>query len=255
MTSRTASISVGSFCLGAIVFLGVVVFLFFYLRPLVFLVDTKREFRNSPEIWRVPKPLVPAPTASPAARSKVVSYFGYQFDSPTPEVKEERKDENVVALSLSDCAGMAIFKPHANGRLSGLMQQGAPNAARLFEDLYGKEAVRSDYDFRRTVLNMTPKDLRHFASPRQIARNSVLLRLKGIGSQRFKYGLYSFETPTTHGFQEGNLSLDKGVMIEAYDHQDHLLTFVVGAKPGKGCFGQPELNSIIFSLRPIPASE
>jgi hypothetical protein len=254
MTSRTASVSVGSFCLGVVFFLGVVVFLFFYLRPLLFLADTKREFRNSPEIWFVPKPLIPAPIASHTASSKVVSYFGYQFESPTPEVKEERKVENVVALSFSDCAAMAIFRPQANGPLSGLMQQEAPSAARLFEDVYGKEAVRSDYDFRRTVLNMTPKDLRFFVSPRQMARNSVLLRLKGIGSQSFKNGLYSFETPTTHGFQEGNLSLDKGVMIEAYDHQDHLLKFVVGAKPDKACFGQPELNHIIFSLRPVAAS-
>ena len=88
-----------------------------------------------------------------------------------------------------------------------------------------------------------------------MARDSVLLRLKGVGSQRFKNGLYSFETPTAHGFQEGNLSLDKGVVIEAYDQQDRLLTFVVGAKPGKACFGQPELNHIIFSLRPVAASE
>ena len=231
---------------------------FFYLRPLVFLADTKREFRNSPEIWRLPKPLIPAPIASPTARSKVVSYFGYQFDSPTPEMKEERKVENVVALSLSDCAGMATFKPQPRGPLTGLMEQGSAGSARYYEDAFGEEAVRSDYEFRRTILNVTPKDLSYLsfiAGPRQMVRNSVLLRLKGIGSQRFKNGLYSFETPTTHGFQEGNLSLDKGVMIEAYDHQDHLLTFVVGAKPGKACFGQPELNSIIFSLRPVLAGE
>lgn len=249
MPTRTASISICSLCL------GIAVFLLFYARPLVFLVQTKRELRNSPEIWLVPKPLIPAPIASPTTRSKVVSYFGYQFDSPTPEVKEERKIENVVALSLSDCAGMAIFKPQPSGPLTGLMQQGAAGSARYYEDAFGKEAVRSDYEFRRTILNMTPNDLNFIAGPRQMARNSVLLRLKGVGSQRFKNGLYSFQTPTTHGFQEGNLSLDKGVMIEAYDHQDHLLTFAVVAKPGKACFGQPELNSIIFSLRSAPASE
>lgn len=255
MTSRTASGSFGSFCLGVIVFLGVVIILFFYLRPLVFLVHTKQELRNSPEIWLVPKPLIRAPIASPTARSKVVSYFGYQFESPTPEVKEERKVEKVVVLSFSNCAGMAIFEPQANGPFTGLMQQGAPNAARLFEDVYGKEAVRSDYDFRRTVLNMTPKDLRLFASPRQMVRNSVLLTLKSVDSQRFKNGLYSFETPAMRGFLEGNVALDHGVVVQAFDHEDHLLTFVVTARPGKSCFGQPELNHIIFSLRPVPASE
>ena len=255
MTSRTASVSAGSLFLGVIVFLGVVVFLFFYLRPLVFLAQTKREFRNSPEIWLVPKPLLPAPIASPASRSKVVSYFGYQFDSPTPEVKEERNVEKVVVLSFSNCAVMAIFEPQANGPLTGLMQRGAPNAARSFEDVYGKEAVRSDYDFRRTVLNMTPEDLRLIASPRQMVRNSVLLTLKSVDSQRFKNGLYSFETAAMHGFLEGDVALDHGVIIQAFDHEDHLLTFVVTARPDKSFFGQPELNHIIFSLRPVAASE
>lgn len=249
MTSRTASVSVGSLCL------GVVIFLFFYLRPLVFLAHTRREFQNSPEIWLVPKPLIPAPIASSTAKSKVVSYFGYQFESPTPEVKEARRAESVVVLNFSDCASMAIFKPLPEGGLASIAKQGPPDAGRLVEDMYGKETLRSDYLLRRTILNMTPRDLSPFARPAQVVRNSVLLRLKGVGSQRFKNGLYSFETPTTHGFQEGNLSLDKGVVIEAYDHQDRLLTFVVGAKPSKVCFGQSELDRIIFSLRPVLANE
>jgi len=249
MTSRTASISICS--LG----LGVAVFLFFYAPPLVLLAKTKWEFRNSPEIWIVPKPLFSAPIASPTAKSSVVSYLGYQFESPTSEVKEEPKSENVVVLSFSGCAQLVILKPQPSGLLTGLMHEMPPNATRFFEDVYGKEAVRSDYEFRRTILSMTPKDLSVLASPRQMVRNSVLLTLKGVESQRFKNGLYSFETPTMRGFLEGNIALDKGVLIQAFDHQDQLLTLIVGAKPGTACFGQPELSHIIFSLRPAPASE
>ena len=249
MTYRTTSIYIGSLCL------GVVAFLFFYLRPLVFLARTRWEFRNSPEIWIVPNPLMSAPSASPTAKSSVVSYFRYQFESPTPEVKEEPKSENVVVLSLSDCARLVILKPQSSGPLTGLMHELPPNATRFFEDVYGKEAVRSDYEFRRTILNMTPKDLNLLASPRQMVGNSILLTLKGADSQRFKNGLYSFETAEMRGFQEGNIALDKGVQIQAFDNQDHLLTLIVGTEPGKACFGQPELNHIIFSLRPVPASE
>ena len=88
-----------------------------------------------------------------------------------------------------------------------------------------------------------------------MVRNSVLLMLKGGESQRFKNGLYIFETPAMRGFQEGNIALDKGVLIQAFDNQDHLLTLIIGVEQGKVCFGQPELNHIIFSLRPVPASE
>lgn len=249
MTSRTASISICSLSL------GIAVFLLFYARPLVFLMQTKRELRNSPGVWIVPKPLTPAPIATTVARSLPLSYFGYQFESPTPEVKEERKLENVVALNFSDCAEMAILKPKPSGPLTSLMHQLPLNATRSFEDVYGKEAVRSDYEFRRTILNITPKDLSLFASPRQMVRDSIMLTLKGVDSQRFKNALYSFETPTMRGFQEGNITLDKGVVLEAFDHQGHLLTLAVGAKPGKACFGQPELDRIIFSLRPALGNE
>ena len=249
MPNRTASISICSLCL------GIAVFLLFYAPPLVFLLQAKRELHNSPGIWTVPKPLTPTPLASPNPKNQVVSYFGYQFESPTPEEKEERKDENVVALNFSNCAVMAILKPQPSGPLTSLIRQMPPNATRSFEVVYGKEAVSSDYEFRRTILNVTPKDLSLFARPGQMARNSTLLTLKGVESQRFKNGLYSFETPTMRGFQEGNITLDEGVAIQAFDHQDHLLTLIVGAKPGKACFGQPELNQIIFSLRPVTASE
>src|SRR5579859_4976169 len=134
MTTRTASVYIGLLCV------GVVVFLLFYLRPLVFLAHVRREFRNSPEIWIVPKPLIAAPIASPTAKISVVSYFGYQFESPTPEVKEEPKSENVVVLSFSGCARLVILKPQPSGLLTGLMHQMPPNATRFFEDVYGKEA-------------------------------------------------------------------------------------------------------------------
>jgi hypothetical protein len=249
MTSRTTSISICS--LG----LGFAVFLFFYARPLVFLVQTNRELRNSPGIWIVPKPITSTPLAHPIAKKQIVSYFGYQFESPAPEVKEEPKAENLVVLNFSDCARVVILKPQPSGPLTSLIHQMPPNATRSFEVVYGKEAVRSDYEFRRTVLNMTPKDLSLFASPRQMVRNSVLLTLKGADSQRFKNGLYSFETAQMRGFQEGILALDKGVVIQAFDHQDHLLTLIVGTEQGQVCFGQPELSHIIFSLRPVPVSE
>jgi hypothetical protein len=79
--------------------------------------------------------------------------------------------------------------------------------------------------------------------------------LKGGESQRFKNGLCGFETSAMRGFQEGNIALDKGVLIQAFDNQDHLLTLIFGTEPGKVCFGRPELNHIIFSLRPVTASE
>ena len=86
-----------------------------------------------------------------------------------------------------------------------------------------------------------------------MVRNSVLLTLKGVDSQRFKNGLYNFETPTMRGFLEGNIALDSGVVIQAFDHQDRLLTLTVGAKPAKLASASRKATTSSFrfdSLRP-----
>ena len=111
--------------------------------------------------------------------------------------------------------------------------------------------MRSDYAFRSKTLNLTPRDIHLFSSPKEIIGRVVLLSIKDVERERFKNGLYSFETPWMRGFQEGDLERDKGVVIEAFDKQDRLLTLTVGANPSKSCFSQSDLNRIVFSLRPV----
>ncbi len=229
------------------------VFFYFCGPALEYFAFVRWQFRNSPEMWNVPKPL--SPDASTHPTGPKVTYFGSEFESPTTEVKVERKFESAVVLSFSDCAGMSIIKPGPSGDLIGVMQQEASKKGRNIQEVFGQEATRSSFALRSKVLNLTPSDLRLFSSRQEMAGNAVLLVIKGVESQRFKNGLYSFATPWTRGFQDGDLMRDRGVVIEAFDNQDRRLTLIVGAKPGKTCFAQSDLNHIIFSLRPIPASE
>jgi len=240
-------------CLLAIL-LGV--FCLFYGPGILLLISTKSDYRNSPEMWMVPQPLAPVSSTLPAGRK--LSYFGYQFESPAADTKETKKAEGAVVIDFSGCADMAILKPNPSGNLISAMRantkNGAPEAVQLTQDLFGEGASRSDYALRSATLNSTPHDLRLFASPRKIAGEAVLLRLKAIEASRFKNGLHSFETPWMRGFEEGDLQRDKAVVIQAFDNQDRLLTITVGARPGKSCFSQQELDHILFSLRPVPAN-
>jgi hypothetical protein len=244
MTARPASISACLLCLG----LGGL--LFFYGPALGAFAYVKWNFRNSPGVWIVPRPL-PLASTDRVAGTKV-SYFGYEFDSPLAEMKEERKVESVVVLSFSNCAGMVMFKPEPGGDLIHTLQVEASKRGRNMEDVFGRQATRSNYALLSKELNLTPSDLRLFSSPREIVANSVFLTLKGINSQRFKNGLYSFETQWMRGFQEGDLGRDRGVAIEAFDLQDRRLMLIVAAKPDTSCFAQSDLNRIISSLRPVP---
>ncbi|MGC1417382.1 MAG: hypothetical protein WA817_18990 [Candidatus Acidiferrum sp.] len=229
------------------------VFSYFCGAALVSFAFVKWQFRNSPEIWIVPKPMLA--DVSTDRTGPEVAYFGYEFESPAPDVKEERKFESAVVLSFSDCAGMSIIKPGPSGDLIEAMQQEASKRGRNIQDVFGRDATRSSYAIKSKTLNLTPNDLHLFSSPREIVGNADLLIIKHTESKRFKNGLYSFATPWMRGFQEGDVQKDRGVVIEAFDHYDRRLMLIVGAKPGRTCFAQADLSHIIFSLRPVPANE
>ncbi len=247
MAKRLASLSL---CFLALI-LGVS--LYFYGPAWEAYAYVKWRFRNSPEVWIVPKPL-PTDVLNHPAGPKL-AYFGYEFESPSAEVKEERKVASSVVLNFSNCAGMIMSEPAPSGDLILAMQKGASKNGSNMQEVFGQEATRSSFALRSKVLNLTPSDLRLFSSRQELAGNALLLVIKGVESQRFKNGLYSFATPWMHGFQDGDLMRDRGIVIEAFDNQDRRLTLVVAAKPGKACFGQPEVNHIIFSLRPVLVAE
>jgi len=244
---RPASIFVCFFC----AILGV--FFYFYGPALEYFAFVRWQFRNSPQIWNIPKPLSPDANTHPTGPK--VTYFGYEFESPTTEMKVERKFESAVVLSFSDCAGMSIVKPGPGGELLGVMQQEASKRARNIQEVFGPDATRSSYAILSKTLNLTPNDLHLFSPRREIVGNAVMLIIKGVELQRFKNGLYSFATPWMRGFQEGDVGRDRDVVIDAFDNQDRLLMLIVGAKPDKACLTQADLSHIIFSLRPISTNE
>jgi hypothetical protein len=78
-----------------------------------------------------------------------------------------------------------------------------------------------------------------------------MLMLKSVETQRFKNSLYGFQTRWMRGFQEGDITRDCGVVVEAYDAQDTQIMLIIGNKKGKSCFTQTQINRIISTLKPV----
>jgi hypothetical protein len=86
--------------------------------------------------------------------------------------------------------------------------------------------------------------------------SSVLLMLKPIWTGTLQGGLYSFQTEWLRGFQQGDPTRDKTVTIDAFDAHDQEIALSVGwAQGASQNVTQSELNRIIYSLRPILASQ
>ncbi len=235
--------------LSTIICVAFCVLLFIYGRPVGFLLYTKWQIRNEPKLWNVPKPLsLGAPTPSVGRK---FSYFGYEFDAPWTELIRERKTESLAILNFSTGGFIEVLAPSKNGNELDAMKHEAAKQGVDIRSVFGDETTRSNYALRSKVLSLTPRDLRLFSSRQEMVANSVLLILKKIETNHFRGGLFSFRTEWFRGFQEGDPVLDKMVIVEAFDSQDHKIELYIGSEPAaKSKPSQTNINQILLSLRP-----
>jgi hypothetical protein len=223
-----------------------------YGRPLILLAFTKWHFRNSPEIWIVPTPL---PTAAiERTPGRIFSYFGYQFESPWTDIKQERKGDAIVVVNFSNGAVISIANPEQSFNELATLNADAVKQGVPLKDVFVGDAINSRYGLRSYELNLTPRDLRWFSSKREMVMNSILLVFKGISAPRYQSGLYTFQTDWFRGFQEGDPVKAKIVVIDVFDDKDQSLELMVGAAPNSIKVSQSDVNRVIYSLRPVPAT-
>jgi hypothetical protein len=237
---------------GRIICVLLLLFLVFYLRPITALIFAKWQVRNSPEMWIVPTPLPNVPVEQSSVLK--CSYFGYQFDVPWTQVKLERKLATIAVLNFANGEFVSFPDPSQNGGELAAMKQEANKGGTDVGKIFGKKAVNSNYDLRSKILYLTPRDLSLFSSRQEMAGNSILLLMKSIWTKRIKGGLYSFETPWIRGFQEGSPAEDDMTIIDGFDAHDREIELWVGSEKGANKPSQADINRILYSLRPDPAS-
>ncbi len=225
---------------------------FFYGRPLGLLLFTKWEARNEPELWIVPKPL--PVFAGETSAGRTFSYFGYEFESPWTEVKLERALKAIVVLNFATGQTIAFPDPAQNVDELKLLKAEAAKRGVPLSSVFGDEATRSRFALRSKILNLTPGDLRLFSTRQEMMTNSIFLFFKEMDMGKIKGGMYSFETGSLRGFQEGTPSQDDVVTIEAADSEDRILELWIASEHNaKSRPSQEDIDRIIFSLRPVSA--
>ncbi|HVB08149.1 MAG TPA: hypothetical protein VNF00_04310 [Candidatus Acidoferrales bacterium] len=211
---------------------------------------TKWEIRNEPELWIVPTPLTDLSIERSAGQK--FSFLGYEFESPWTEVKKETKGESISILNFSNGDFISISKGADDLKA---MKQDAARRGTDIKDVFGSQPTSSNYALRSKILYLTPRDLRLFSSPRQMAANSVLLTLKEVWTATAKGGLYSFQTKWLRGFQEGSPARNNPVTIYAFDEQDREIDLSMGTEPNANSrLSQADINRVLYSLRPISPS-
>ena len=224
--------------------------LYFYGRPIGFMLLTKWEIRNKPELWIVPTPL---PTgASEPSPGRTFSYLGYDFESPWAEVKLEKKYQSFATVYFSDGELISIS---TGPDLTGAKQEASTERRTALQDTLGAVVMESNYRLRAAILYSTPRDLRLFSSPREMVAKSIFLVLKPIFLLNAKTGLYSFQTKWLRGFEKGTPGQANPVAIDAFDEKDREIDILIGTQlRTNGTVSQADVNRVLFSLHPAAAA-
>lgn len=204
--------------------------------------QTRRMFREEPQLAIVPQPL--KDTTVNAAEGKDLVCFGYRFEVSWNDVDRVDEGKTFHRIIFKSGRVLIFFDPKEKIDRVAVMQESRP--------LFGPEAMASNYNLEKTILSVTP-DRVSLRMPRNEAMgNFLLLGFKTVEIRKDESGLYSIEGRDVRGFQKGEPSRDRVTFLDLFDDKDHEFElWIASDKQGKAKITQADLNRIIQTLRRV----
>ena len=230
-------------------------YLCFFGVQTIFTLEARNIARKSPVAEITPVEL-PDSSASQAV-GKRLSYFGYQFEVPWDDVDDARSKTiggNKAVIVFRSGNVLSVWSGSPHDFVNAILSNGKIERD-TFRQIYGDQALQSDYFFHRMMLETTPDQITPLVPKRQAIRRSMLLLMKTISAPRgADSGIFAVRAGDFSGFQFGRpQSSYSGVSVELYSDSGSL-DFIFGQKPnGSTIISQPDINRILQTIHKIPA--
>jgi len=213
------------------------------------------QFRELPDVARRPAPLLDLSVSG--VPHKTASYFGYEFELPSDDV-EEGKDKAFGTVHVSyfrsgNALWFSTFRP--KDFVNEVMKTSKLSEQDL-KQLFGEDALESDYAFHKKMLELTPSDITPFISRRQAVSEQVLLFIKATSMPKADSGIFSIESGDFKGFQfENPQALPSRITVELFSN-DGGVDIIFMQKAGAPEISQPEINRVVQSIHrtPLPST-
>ena len=202
----------------------------------------------------VPKPLTD--NTSSHSPGTTLSYYGETFEVPWRGIVVQKVVSKITAVEFASGQSLMIWAPM--GR-RGILND-AVDDKQMGEDwrlaLGPGDLMRTAYDQKSAVLNVTTSDLKFLDPPRDSLRTFYLLLFKELGEIESSAGMYSFQTSAARGFQLGNPASAWRTRLDFFDSAGNSLGEIVcwlGKNPSaRGT--QAEINRIIQTFHPVASA-
>jgi hypothetical protein len=196
-------------------------------------------------------PQRPTSVAQSEAEGMKLSHAGFGFEVPWKDLDEQqsKKFNNIAVFRFHSGKVVTLCAPNAGHEdlLESVQKHfGSDGALQLF----GAEAMKSNYALEKTMLELTPERLKPWMSQREAVGTSMLLTMKAVSSVGGETGLFRVDGSGWNGFQFDDPSRKpKRVTIELFDADDQRVEIVLVAKPFD--MTQEEINRIVSTVRPL----
>lgn len=219
-----------------------------------FALETRNIARKMPVVKNIPVQL-PDSTVSLAPGTKL-SYLGYEFEVPWDDIDETKTrmiGGNKAVIAFRSGNALSVWSGSPRDFVSHLPSTGVDVNA--YRQMYGAEALQSDYSFHRMMFEATPNKITPFVSRQQAISQAMLILQKGICAPRgADSGIFEVRAGDFEGFQFGRpQSAQTGLSVELYSDTASL-DFIFGQKAsGSVVISQPDVNRILVTLHKVPS--
>lgn len=178
-----------------------------------------------------------------------LSHVGFTFEVPWKDLDDQqsKKFNNIAVFRFRSGKTITFCAPSPNQEdlLESVEKRIGNDGAR---QLFGAQAIKSNYAFEKAMLELTPERLRPWMSQREAAGTSMLLTIKAVSSIGGETGLFRVDGNGWRGFQFDDPSKKpKRITLELYDVEDRRVEIVLSARPFD--VTQAEINRIVSSVK------
>ncbi|SRR5258708_187012 len=246
---------------GVVIFLAIVavssiLFFVLYGQQLIAYYQARKLQRDFPELAIMPHPLTDY-SINPS-EGMTLSRFGYEFELPWKDLSQTKDYRSMTTIFFKSGQAVVFWDPMQQPDSVQLMKQTAEKGGLDIREVFGDDAMSSNYKLREAVLNMTAQDVSPFMPRKDAIRSVIFLTFKPMHvlEKSAKTGFFSLHAPGLRGFQQGDpLRGAPFVLVTAFDEQDHECELEIFVQKGSAAkITQADVNRIVLSLHRALAS-
>jgi hypothetical protein len=190
---------------------------------------------------------------------KKLSYFGYEFEIPWNDLDDaqtkfypkDKTEKNKADLRFRSGLRLTVtaIPPRQWAKDLPAEFKASPQ---VIEAAFGRETMKSDYAFIKTLYEFTPDKMNHWVfSPSGLNRDEILLLIKSIALPKAaETGIFNLRTQTYRGFQQGNPQVRQNeIFVDLYSDEGsvEMIFFQKDYRIFPGVT-QAEINRLVQSL-------